>query len=87
MRVTRRFQRNYAAFLDYIRWDYLAAAKRVICDSQERIYTLGDYNSVGRTGSVEGTRELLITQYYYIVICRVLELGDKVQLLDIVHIL
>jgi addiction module RelE/StbE family toxin len=85
IRFTRRFERNLNNILDFISQENPVSAKRVIQDIQKSIYVLADYHSVGRKGSVEGTRELIVTQYPYIVIYRVLESDDEVQVLDIVH--
>lgn len=85
IRFTRRFERNLNDILDFISQENPATAKRVIQDIQKSIYILEDYHGVGRKGAVEGTRELIVTQYPYIVIYRVLEPDDEVQVLDIVH--
>lgn len=85
IRFTRRFQRNLDGILGYIREHNPTAAKRVIRGIQESIYILENYPSVGHMGSVKGTRELVITQYPYIVVYRILDADDEVQVLDIVH--
>ncbi len=43
------------------------------------------YPNIGRVGTVKGTHEMIVTQYPYIVIYRVMEGDSEVQVLDIVH--
>ena len=70
IRFTRRFERNLDAILGYISQDDPTTAKRVIQDIRNSINILEDHPNVGRKGSVEGTREMIVTQYPYIVIYR-----------------
>jgi addiction module RelE/StbE family toxin len=85
IRFTPRFKRNLEGILEYISQDNPATAKRVIRDIKKSIYILEDYPGVGRKGAVEDTRELIVTQYPYIVVYRVVNPDDEVQVLDIVH--
>ncbi len=62
IRFTPRFQRNLDGILDSISQDNPAAAKRIIRGIQKSISMLEDYPSAGRTGTVKGTRELIITR-------------------------
>ena len=68
--------------------DYLAA-ESVTAEDQliDRILTavemLGQHPQLGRTGSVEGTRELLIARTPFIVAYRLR--GDQAQILAVLH--
>lgn len=85
IRFTRRFQRNLDDILSYITQDSPVNARRVTQDIRDSIGILEDFPSVGRNGSVEGTRELVMVRSPYIVIYRFLVDIDEVQVLDVVH--
>ena len=85
IQFTRRFQRNLDDILTYIAHDSPAIAQRVIQDIRESIRILEEFPNVGRKGTVEGTRELVMVQSPYIVIYRFLPNIDEVQVLDVVH--
>lgn len=79
---TRRAERNLNDIGDYIAQDDPAAAERTIRRIVERISVLVFFPNTGREGSVEGTRELVISETPYIVVYRIRE---RVEILRIRH--
>jgi len=79
---TQRARRNLNDIGDYIAQDDPAAAERAVRRIVEQVSGLTEYPRVGRIGSVEGTRELVISDTPYIVIYRIKE---RVEILRIRH--
>lgn len=68
---------------EYIAHENPQAARRVIHSIRQQIRLLADYPDIGRPGRCEGTRELTINPYPYIVAYRID--ADEVQILAVVH--
>lgn len=67
----------------YIAKDNPAAARRVVGAILKDVDILKEHSGVGRPGRLEGTRELVIRRYPYIVAYRQVE--SVVQILAVVH--
>lgn len=68
---------------DYIARDNPAAARRVIKKIRDGVDILKEHPGIGRAGRLEGTRELVIGQYPYIVAYRLAD--SAVHVLAVVH--
>jgi toxin ParE1/3/4 len=71
--------------VDYIRLDNPTAAKRVGKSIYDRLTVLRDFPYSGRVGRVEGTRELPLPPLPFIVVYRVLESADVVEIVNVIH--
>ena len=71
--------------VDYIRLDNPAAAQRVGRSIYERLSLLAGLPYGGRTGRVEGTRELPLPPLPFIVVYRVLEQSATVEIVNVIH--
>ncbi len=69
----------------YINRDNLAAGQRVGETIYERIALLETLPYRGRRGRVEGTRELPLPPLPFIVVYRVLEYADTVEIVTVIH--
>lgn len=67
----------------YIAQDSPAAARRVVAEIRRQIQVLHDHPLMGRTGLIEGTRELVISRLPYIVAYRIQ--GSYADILAVVH--
>ena len=79
---TRRARRNLEEIGDYIVEENAAAAERVIRRIVAKADRLVDHPALGRSGSVPGTRELVITGTPYLVVYRV---THRIEILRIRH--
>ena len=70
---------------DYIRTDNPGAAQRVAQTIYERAAGLGTYPYQGRRGRVAGTRELPLSPLPFIVVYRVLEHADAIEIVNVIH--
>lgn len=68
---------------DYIARDNPAAARRVVGAVREATEVLRTHPGFGRPGRIEGTRELVVGRYPYIVAYR--EIPLAVEILAVVH--
>lgn len=68
---------------DYIARDNSAAARRVIRAVRDDVKVLQAHPALGRPGRIEGTRELVICRYPYIVAYR--QSSSAVEILAVVH--
>ena len=59
--ITTDYRRNHDRIAEYILKDGPVAALRLICTIQEATWVLSEHPNLGRTGRVEGTRELVIS--------------------------
>jgi addiction module RelE/StbE family toxin len=82
-RYTRRALLDLAEIHDYVAADDPAAAGRVIAEIEREIAQLEAHPRIGRPGRVEGTRELVITRYPYVVAYNDLE--QEIQVLSVIH--
>jgi toxin ParE1/3/4 len=71
--------------VDYIRVDNPSAARRVGYSIYQRLGVLTQFPFSGRTGRVEGTRELPLPPLPFIVVYRVNESGDVVEIVNVIH--
>ena len=71
--------------VDYIRRDNPAEAQRVGREIYTRLGMLGAFPFGGRRGRVEGTRELPLPPLPFIVVYRVLERADVVEIVNVIH--
>jgi toxin ParE1/3/4 len=71
------------AIREFIAQDDPAAAARVRAAIRAVVDPLANYPNLGRAGRVEGTRELIIAGFPYIVAYRVAE--KQVRVLSIIH--
>ena len=67
----------------YIAEENPQAASRVIASIRDETNVLLSQTNIGRAGRISETRELVISQYPYIVAYR--ELGGEVHILAVVH--
>ena len=67
----------------YIARDNPAAARRVIKKIRDDVDILKEHPGIGRAGRLEGTRELVIRQYPYIVAYRLA--NSEAHVLAVVH--
>lgn len=79
---TRRARRNLDDIGDYIAQDNPAAAERTVRRIVEQVLGLAFYPRIGRVGTVEDTRELVISDTPYIAVYRIRE---RVEVLRIRH--
>ena len=70
---------------DYIRTDNPSAAQRVAQTIYDRAGGLGTHPYQGRRGRVEGTRELPLPPLPFIVVYRVLEHSDAIEIVNVIH--
>ena len=69
--------------IEYIRQENPAAAQRIAKAIYDSAGSLKSFPSKGRTGRVEGTRELPLPPLPFVVVYRVLK--DIVEIADVVH--
>jgi toxin ParE1/3/4 len=70
---------------NYIARDSIAAAQRVAKSIYDRAGTLAAFPCLGRAGRVRGTRELSLTPLPFIVVYRVLDPVDAVEIVSVIH--
>ena len=73
------------SIFEYIRSDNPAAAQRVIETIYDRTTAFAKHPYQGRRGRVEGTRELVLPPLPFIVVYRVLEAVDAVEIANVIH--
>jgi toxin ParE1/3/4 len=62
-----------------------AAALRVAQAIYDGIARLGDFPGSGKSGRMEGTRELALPPLPYVIVYRVLERADGVEIINVIH--
>jgi toxin ParE1/3/4 len=75
--------RNLEQVHAYIAKDDPAAAARTLLKIQRAVAQLSEFPNMGRSGRVEGTRELAISSTPYFVVYRIK--GKTVQILRVLH--
>lgn len=70
---------------DYIVTDSRASAQRVAEAIYKRAEALGTNPYLGRRGRIEGTRELTVPPLPFIIIYRVLQRFDVVEIVAVIH--
>jgi toxin ParE1/3/4 len=81
---TRAAIADLAAIQIYIAKERTASAKRVAAEILEQVESLVANPLRGRAGRMEGTRELVIGHYPYVVPYRLH--GEEIQLLGVLHV-
>jgi toxin ParE1/3/4 len=71
--------------VDFIGRENPAAARRVAQSIYDRLGALGTFPFSGRRGRVEGTRELPLPPLPFIVVYRVLEHADALEIVNLIH--
>jgi hypothetical protein len=79
----RQALRNLEQAHKYITKDNPTAAQELILKIQNAANQLENYPLIGKSGRVEGTRELIISNSPYIIIYRVKE--ESIEILRIFH--
>jgi toxin ParE1/3/4 len=68
---------------DYIRQENPSAAERVVRTIYESTGSLLSFPHRGRTGRVEGTRELVLPSLPLVVVYRVMQ--DAIEIVNVIH--
>lgn len=68
---------------DYLTQKSPAAARRVVDTIRDQADILREHPAIGRPGRLEGTKELIVSRYPYIIAYR--EKGADVEILLVVH--
>ncbi len=79
----RKALRNLEQAYEYISKENPEAARQTVQKIQSAVSQLANYPLMGRTGRVEGTRELVISTTSNIVAYRVR--GDAIEILRVLH--
>jgi len=74
---------NLSRIFDYIRPDNPSAAERVVRTIYDSAGSLESFPYRGRTGRVEGTRELVLPSLPFVIVYRVLD--DAVEIAAVIH--
>lgn len=83
IRYTRNALDCIARIREYIARENPQAARRVVTHIRKQTLTLAEQPNTGKPGRCEGTRELVINPYPYIVAYRIE--NDELQVLAVVH--
>ena len=83
LRYTAYARDNLVKIRSYIAQHNPQAANRVINHIRQQTELLSEYPNLGKEGRCEGTRELVINLYPYIVAYRIY--AEEVQILAIIH--
>jgi toxin ParE1/3/4 len=73
------------SIVDYIHGDNPSAARRVTETIYDRADSLAASPYKGRRGRVEGTRELVLAPLPFLIVYRVLDHTDAVEIVNIIH--
>jgi toxin ParE1/3/4 len=83
LRWTRLALAQLREIAEYIERESPRAARHVVKTIRDQVMTLIAYPAIGRTGRVEGTRELLIPRLPYIAVYRIV--GETIEILAVIH--
>ena len=83
VRWLRKALQNLESIHEYIKQDNPEAAERVVSEIRARVNQLAEFPLMGRSGRLEGTRELIISNTPYIVVYRLKE--NIVEVLRVLH--
>jgi addiction module RelE/StbE family toxin len=78
-----RAKNNLTNIKEFIALDNVSAATRVIESIIEAADGLAEFSTMGKTGEIAGTRELVISKYPYTIIYRLT--ADKVRVIAVLH--
>jgi toxin ParE1/3/4 len=76
---------NLENIVEYIERESRDVAQRVGQTIFDRIHTLRTFPNSGRLGRVEGTRELPLPPLPFVVVYRVLDRVDLVEIVNVIH--
>lgn len=85
IRWTGRATGNLEGIFDTIARDSLDAAYRMMGRIRATVRRCADYPNSGRAGRIENTRESPVPGTAYVVVYRVLEKENTIQILAVVH--
>jgi toxin ParE1/3/4 len=85
IRWSRAAADDLEQIFSYIRSDSFEAAQRVVQTIYNRIEGLANHPNQGRSGRAPGTRELPLTSLPFIVVYRVQETANAIEIVTIVH--
>jgi toxin ParE1/3/4 len=85
IRWSREAAAGLEGIVDYIREDNPDAALRIGKVIYARVTALGSSPYIGRSGRVEGTREFPLTPLPFVVIYRVLENAEAIEIVNVIH--
>jgi toxin ParE1/3/4 len=71
--------------VEYIRRDNPVVAQRIGQAIYDRLSVLGAFPYSGRLGRVEGTREFALPLLPFIVVYRLLDHADAVEIVNVIH--
>ena len=74
---------DFVRIIEYVRQENPSAAQRIAKTIYESVGSLKSFPYKGRTGRVEGTRELPLPPHPFVVVYRVLT--DIVEIANVVH--
>ena len=74
---------DVAGIFEYIRPDNPSAARHISERIYERANSLGTFPYLGRSGRIEGTRELPVPSSPFIIVYRVLE--NSLEIVTVLH--
>ena len=83
IRYTTQARDDLVEIHSYIANENRVAAAKVIRTIREQIRILVDHPHIGRRGQIDGTRELIISHYPYILAYRVI--GETIEIVTVWH--
>lgn len=83
LRYTTRFRLDLTEIYDHIARHNPQAARQVVNMIRKAVETLPPNPAIGRPGRVDGTRELVVGRYPFVVAYAIAE--DEIQVLAVVH--
>ena len=83
IRYTTQARDDLVEIHSYIANENRVAAAKVIRTIREQIQILVDHPHIGRRGQIDGTRELIISHYPYILAYRVI--GETIEIVTVWH--
>ena len=83
IRYTTQARDDLVEIHSYIANENRVAAAKVIRTIREQVRFLVDHPHLGRRGQIDGTRELIISHYPYILAYRVI--GETIEIVTVWH--
>lgn len=81
--LLKRAEADLENIFDYIAKENIAAAFTILDLIKKRIAQLLDYPHLGRIGTVENTRELIVAGTSYIIVYRIEK--ERIYILSVMH--